>query len=75
MATIAAWVMGIVGAIAVFFGLVFLLVADDDTVAFAGFTWRAGEVASVWAWGLLIAGVALLAAAAAVLRLRRARGG
>ena len=69
---LAAWVMGIAGAIAVFFGLVFLLAADDATVAFAGFTWLAGDVASAWAWLLLAGGVALLAGAAAiVMRLRR----
>ena len=76
MVKVAALVMGIVGAFAVFYGLVLLLVGDEQSLAFVGYTWRAGDVAGVWAWALLLAGAALLAAAAYVfLRARRRPAG
>ena len=76
MIKVAALAIAIVGAIAVFFGLVFMLAGDEETIALAGFMWQAGDVPHVWGWVLLAGGAALLAAAAtAFLRARRPRAG
>jgi hypothetical protein len=63
---VSEWVLGIAGAIAVFFGLVLVFVAEDEYVAFAGSAWRAGDIAAGWTYGLLIGGVVLLAIALAL---------
>ena len=76
MARVTQWVLGIVGAIAAFMGLFILYAGGDQYVGLGGdFTWRVGEIASGWGYGLLIGGVVLLvvAVASAVRDLRHPR--
>jgi TRAP-type C4-dicarboxylate transport system permease small subunit len=56
----AEWVLGIVGAGVTAFGLVILLVAEDQYVALFGATWRAGDIPPGVSYGLLAGGVALM---------------
>ncbi len=61
MTRVAEWVLGIVGGIAAFLGLFILFAGEDQYLGIGGdLTWRVGEIASGWGYGLLIGGVALL---------------
>jgi hypothetical protein len=64
MTTIAERVLGILGAIATFMGLVVLFAGEGQYVGFGGdLTWRVGDIGTPWGYGLLIGGLALLAGA------------
>jgi hypothetical protein len=68
MNRIAEWVLGIAGGIASFMGLFILFAGTDQYVGLGGdLTWRVGDIASGWAYGLLVLGLVLLAGAAALL--------
>jgi len=59
--------LGIVGASAAFIGSVILFAGEDQYVGCAGaYTWRVGDVAAAWAYGLLVGGVVLLVVALAL---------
>ncbi len=61
MARVTEWVLGIVGAIAAFMGLFILYAGGDQYVGLGGdLTWRVGDIASGWGYGLLIVGVVML---------------
>ena len=61
------WVLGIVGGIATFLGLFILFAGEVLYLGIGGdYTWRVGEIASGWGYGLLIGGVALLVATVAL---------
>lgn len=66
MARVTEWVFGIVGAIAAFLGLFVLYAGGDQYVGLGGdFTWRVGDIASGWGYGLLLVGVVMLVVAVA----------
>lgn len=74
MFKVTAWILGVVGACAVFLGLFILFAGEDQYVGNLGFAWRVGDVAAAWAYGLLAGGVLLLALVAVlVVRGRRQR--
>jgi hypothetical protein len=55
---------GIVGGIAAFLGLFILFGPEDEYVGLGGdFSWRVGDISSVWMYSLLVGGFALLAIA------------
>jgi len=61
MTRFAEWVLGIVGGIAAFLGLFILFGGEDQYLGIGGdLTWRVGDIASGWGYGLLVGGVALL---------------
>ncbi len=60
------WILGGVGALAVFLGLFVLLAGEDQYLGFGGSAWRVGDISAAWSYGLLIGGVALLAVAVAL---------
>jgi hypothetical protein len=61
MTRVAEWVLGIVGGIAAFLGLFILFGGEDQHLGIGGdLTWRVGDIASGWGYGLLIGGAALL---------------
>jgi hypothetical protein len=66
MARVSEWVLGIVGAIAAFLGLFILYAGEGQYLGFGGSTWRVGDIATAWGYGLLIGGVALLVVAVVV---------
>ena len=66
MIRVTAWVLGIVGAFAAFLGPFMLFAGEDRYLGFSGSTWRVGDVASVWVFGLLAGGAVLAAVALAV---------
>lgn len=71
------WLLGIVGAIAVFLGLFILFAGENQSVGLGGdWSWRVGDIAAAWAYGLLAGGIVLLlivlVTALAVVRRRRA---
>ncbi len=61
LATFTVWFLGIVGGIAAFLGLFILFAGDDQSVGIGGdLSWRVGDIAIGWAYGLLIGGAVLL---------------
>lgn len=55
------WFSGIVGGLAAFLGLFILFGPVDEYVGLGGdLSWRVGDIADAWMYGLLIAGAALL---------------
>jgi hypothetical protein len=56
MQRIIGWVFGIIGALAVFCGLFILFAGENQYLA----SWRAGDIAHGWAFGLLAGGGLLL---------------
>ena len=51
--SVGEWVLGAVGALAAFIGLVVLLAGDDDYVGVVGAaTWRVGEISPWWGYGI-----------------------
>lgn len=75
MLRVAEWILGGVGALAVFLGLFVLLAGEDQYLGVGGSTWRVGDIAAAWGYGLLLGGVVLLAVvvALAVRDLRHSR--
>ena len=62
MSRVAEWVLGIAGAIAAFIGLFIMFAGEDSSLGIRGdLTWRVGDVSPAWGYGLLIAGVVVLA--------------
>jgi hypothetical protein len=57
---ITEWVIGIVAAAAVFFGLFILFAGEDRYLGFGGESWRVGDISQGWAYGLLVGGGLLL---------------
>jgi len=57
-----AWVIGVLGAAAVFFGLFILFAGENQYLGFGGASWRVGDISSNWAYGLLAGGGVLLVA-------------
>lgn len=67
MTRISEWTLGIVGAIAAFMGALILLAGEDQYVGLGGsLTWRIGDIAAGWSYGLLAAGIALLLGSLAI---------
>jgi hypothetical protein len=61
LGTFMVWLMGIVGGIAAFLGVFILVAGDDQYVGIGGdLSWRVGDIAAGWAYGLLIGGAVLL---------------
>jgi 2TM domain len=55
------WVLGIAGAIAAFLGLFILIAEEEQSVGIGGdLSWRVGDIAPAWSYGLLIGGSALI---------------
>lgn len=73
---VGEWALGVLGGIAGVVGAVILLGGDDEYVGLGGtWSWRVGDLAPAWGYGLLSAGVLALAAVVVlVLRGRRAAG-
>ncbi len=68
MTRIMEWVLGIFGTISAFMGLFILFAGENQYVGLGGaLTWQVGEIAVGWAYGLLIAGIVLLAGSVALL--------
>jgi hypothetical protein len=66
MTRVGEWVLGIVGAVATFLGLFILYAGEDHYLGLFGWSWRVGDIAAAWGYGLLIGGIALLAIALAL---------
>jgi len=73
MQRITGWVLGIVGAAAVFFGLFILFAGEDQYLGFGGASWRVGDISQGWAYGLLVGGGLLLVIVVAMLLRGRSR--
>lgn len=68
MPRITEWVLGILGAIAGFMGLMVLFAGADQYIGLGGdLAWRVGDIAPAWGYGLLVGGIVLLAGAAVLL--------
>lgn len=68
-------VLGIVGVVAVFVGTVILLAGDDQYIGLGGdASWRVGDIALAWGYGLLAAGVVVVLVDAALVRWDRHQG-
>lgn len=64
---ISEWVLAVLGAIGAFVGTFILVGPEDQWVGLGGQTsWRVGDIAAGWGYGLLVAGVVALAGAAAL---------
>jgi hypothetical protein len=67
-------VLAIVGATAVFLGAFILLAGDDQYVGLGGdASWRVGDIALAWGIGLLVVGIVVALADAALVRWDRHR--
>jgi hypothetical protein len=73
---VTEWVLGIFGAIGAFVGAFILLAPDDQYVGLGGETTSraVGEIAPAWGYGMVIGGVLLMVAAAALAIGDRQRG-
>ena len=60
MRRIIGWVFGIIGVVAVFCGLFILFAGEDQYLGWGGASWRVGDIAHGWAYGLLAGGGLLL---------------
>jgi len=60
MVRVGEWVLGAVGAFAVFLGLFIMFAGDEQYLGYVGFSWRVGDITAAWAWGLLVGGIALV---------------
>ena len=69
MVRVTKWVVGIVGGIAAFLGLFIMFGPENEYLGLGGdtLTWRVGDIEAAWGYGLLIAGVVLLAATVALM--------
>lgn len=66
---VSEWVLGIIAGIAVFLGLFILFGGDDQSIGIGGtVSWRVGDIAQAWAYGLLAGGVAAALATIALVR-------
>lgn len=65
--TALEWFFGIVGGVAVFLGVFVLTAGEDQYVGIGGdLSWRAGDISSGWAYGLLIGGAVVFLVALAM---------
>lgn len=65
---ILGWVLGILGGVGAFVGLVILFADKDQYVGFGGdLSWRVGDIDPAWGYGLLVGGAALVIVAIALL--------
>jgi hypothetical protein len=72
--SVGEWVLGAVGALAAFIGLVVLLAGDDDYVGVVGAaTWRVGEISPWWGYGIFAAGIGLVLLTGSLVRRDRRR--
>jgi hypothetical protein len=71
---VTTWAMGVVGAIAAFLGGFILLGGDNQSIGLGGdVSWQVSDIDPLWGYGLLVAGIlAVLAAATLALRARMA---
>lgn len=71
----AWWLLALFGGVATFLGLFILFGSEDEYVGLGGdLAWRVGDISSVWTYGLLIGGLALLGILAAVTIIGRDMG-
>jgi hypothetical protein len=62
MTRIFEWVLGVLGAIGAFMGLIILFAGEGQYVGLGGeLTWQVGEIAVGWGVGFLLGGILLLA--------------
>lgn len=62
------WVLGIVGAVAVFLGSFIFLAGENQSLGFGGdWSWRVGDIDAVWGYGFLAGGAVLILAVVAML--------
>lgn len=55
------WLLGILGGVGLFLGLLILFAGDDLYLGIGGgLSWRVGDVSAAWAWVLLVGGVVLI---------------
>jgi hypothetical protein len=55
---VSEWVLGIVGGITAFLGLFILFGGEDQSIGIGGdVSWRVGDIAIGWGYGLLAAGI------------------
>lgn len=70
---VSEWVLAVLAGIAVFLGLFILFGGDDQSIGIGGeVSWRVGDIAVAWAYGLLAGGV--VAGLVSYLLVRRDRG-
>lgn len=73
---VSEWVIGLVGLFGAFLGLFILFAEDEQYVGFGGesSSWRVGDIAPGWGYGLLAGGIFLLLTAGALVQRDRHRG-
>lgn len=55
---VSKWVLGIVGGIAAFLGLFIFFGGDDQSIGIGGdVSWRVGDIAAAWGYGLIAGGL------------------
>lgn len=65
--SVTRWAVTVVGGIAAFVGLFIMFADDDHFVGIGGnASWRVGDIAPAWGWGLFIAGALFLLAAGVI---------
>jgi hypothetical protein len=76
MSRAVEWVLGIAGAIAAFLGLFIMFAGESSSVGIGGdLSWRVGDIAPAWGYGLLIVGVFVLGLASILMMRDRRRPG
>jgi 2TM domain len=67
MSRVSEWVLGIVGACVALLGVFILYGGEDQYVGMGGdLSWRVGDIASWWGYGMVVVGLVLLVVAAVV---------
>jgi len=65
---VVEWVLGIGGAIAAFLGLFILFAEEEQFVGIGGdLSWRVGDIAPAWSYGLIVGGGVLIVLALGLL--------
>lgn len=58
----AEWVLGVVGGVAVFFGMFTAFGPENEYIGLGGdLSWRVGDISNAWIFGMFIGGIVLLA--------------